>query len=96
VHGFAEKVFLEGSFAGCVVLEGDVAVGAESAGEDGDVPKDGFERFIEDVGHFVLEILSGDEGVEEVDSIVPFESYDFTTCSADVGVDVEGFPEMVD
>jgi hypothetical protein len=44
----------------------------------------------------VFEILSGDEGVEEVDSIFAFEGYDFAAGSADVGVDVEGFPEVVE
>jgi hypothetical protein len=43
----------------------------------------------------VFEILSGDEGVEEVDAIFAFEGYDLAAGSANVGVDVEGFPEVV-
>lgn len=45
-----------------VVLECDVAVCAEGAGQDGDVPEDGLEGFVEDVGDFVLEVLGGDWG----------------------------------
>lgn len=38
-HGLSEEVFLQGTFAVDVVLEGDVAVGTECTGEDGDVAK---------------------------------------------------------
>jgi len=50
------------------------------------------EGLIEDVGHFVFEILSGDE---RLTSYLSFERYDLAAGSADVGVDVEGFLEVV-
>lgn len=40
--------------------------------------------------------MCGDEGSEEVDAHFCFESDNLTACTADVGADVEGFPQVVD
>ena len=76
-------------------MQCNIPVRAERPREDGDVTKHGFERLVEDVAHLVLEILRRDEGIEQVEAPLSFESNDLAAGATDVGVDVEGFPEVV-
>jgi hypothetical protein len=68
VHLFAQKVLLQRSVTHRVVLQRNVSVCAESTGKHGNVSEDAFQRFVEDVGHLVLKVLSGDERFEKFDT----------------------------
>ena len=70
VHLLTGEVFLQGTLAGLVVLEGDVTVSGEGTGEDGDETESAFERLVENIAHFVFEILRGDQGVDECFAVV--------------------------
>lgn len=48
-----------------------------------------------DVRHFVLKVLCGDQGVQELLSTLD-HGVDFTTTSSEVGIVVESLPEVVD
>ncbi|RUS16119.1 hypothetical protein BC938DRAFT_476698 [Jimgerdemannia flammicorona] len=64
-------------------------------GEDGDISKYGLERFVENVGHLVLKVLGGDKRGNEVDAAGAGHGADLAAGSANVVVDVEGFPEVI-
>lgn len=81
--------------ASLVVKEGVVSIRAERARQDSNIAKDTLQWLIQDIRHLVLEVLGGDEWVEQVDSPLALHSLDFTTSSRDVGVGVEGLPEVV-
>jgi len=46
--------------------------------------------------HFVFKILRRDEGIYQVVSVLALQSDNFAACAADLWIDVEGFPEVVD
>ena len=60
VHLLAEEVLLQRAFAELVVLQRDVPVRGEGAGQDGDIPEERLEGLVEDVRDLVLEVLGGD------------------------------------
>ena len=62
VHLLAKEILLQRAFAELVVLQRDVAVRGEGAGQDRDVPKERLEGLVEDVRDLVLEVLGGDWG----------------------------------
>lgn len=49
-----------------VVLQCVVSVSTKGTWQDGDVSKDGLQRFIQNVGHLVLEVLTGNKWVEQL------------------------------
>ena len=49
----------------------------------------------ENVGHLILEVLCGDQGVEQLTATLD-HSMNFTTASAKVGIVIECFPQVVD
>ena len=82
------EVLLEGA-----ALDGTEAVGGEGTREDGDVAEAALEGLVEDVGHLVLEVLGGNEGVEE---LLAADGVDLTAAATEVLVVVESLPEVVD
>jgi hypothetical protein len=78
-----------------LIRDGDVATGGESTWEDNNTPLNALKRFVEDIGHLVFKVLSGNEGVEEVDSILALEGNDLAAGTANVVVDSNAFPMMV-
>ena len=52
------------------------------------------ERLTENVRHFVFEVLSGNEWVEQFLSSLD-HGMDFTACTSQVGIIVESFPEVI-
>lgn len=78
VHLLTGEVFLQGTLAGLVVLEGDVTVSGKGTGQDGDEAESAFERLVEDVAHFVFEVLCGDQRVDEGFAVVE-QGFDFAT-----------------
>lgn len=92
----SQKIFVEGtSIARFVILDGDVMIRGEGTRKDSDITKNALQRFVEDIGHLVFEVLSGNERVKEVGSIFALECNNFAVCTADVGVDIECLPKMV-
>ena len=95
VERFSLEVLAQGPVACLVVLQSVVSVGAEGTGKHSDVSKDGLEWLVENVGHLVLEVLGSDERVEEVFAEFALLSTNLTTSAGDVGVCVEGLPQVV-
>ena len=94
-HRLAQEVLLQRTFALSVVLQRDVAVRAEGTRKHGDISKDRLERLVQDVRHLVLEVLCGDEWIEQLLALVD-HGMDLSTASAEVRVVVERLPQMVD
>jgi len=96
VELFTQKVFLKGTLTGGVVLEGAVAVGGEGSWQDGNITKDRLERLVKNVGHLVLKVLGGDQGRQQLTASTTQHGTNLSTSASDVGVEIEGLPEMVD
>ncbi|RUS32050.1 hypothetical protein BC938DRAFT_476390 [Jimgerdemannia flammicorona] len=96
VLSFTQEVLLERANAIDVVLEGDVAVGREGTGKYGNVPEDGLEGLVKNVGHLILKVLGRDERVQKIDTGGTSQGTDFTASTGDIGVDVEGLPQVID
>ena len=62
-------------------------MGGESSGTTAVYTKNEPKRFVEDIGHLIFEILSGNKWVEEVDSLFPLGDY-LATGTANFGVDI--------
>lgn len=56
-------------------------------------PRNG--RLTQDVGHFVLKVLGGNERIEELFATLD-HGVDFSTATTKIGIIIEGFPEIVD
>ena len=56
----------------------------ECTRQHSDIPKHALQRFIEDITHLVLKILSRNQRVQEVDSEFTLEGDDFATGTSDV------------
>lgn len=96
VQRLALEVLAEGTVAVLVVLQGVVAISTQSARQNRYVAEHGLQRLIEDVGQLVLEVLRGDEGVEEVAEVLALHGFDLATGARHVGVRVERLPEVVE
>lgn len=82
-----------------IILQRQVPVRREGSRQHRDVPKDGLGWLIQDVAHLVLEVLSCDQWVEQSLAEAPATfrvSADLATGAGDVGVQVEGLPEVID
>ena len=71
------------------------SVGGKGTWQHRDVTERGLERLVQDVGHLVLEVLCGDEWIEQLLALVD-HGMDLSTASAEVRVVVERLPQMVD
>ncbi|KAG6823132.1 hypothetical protein H0H92_011284 [Tricholoma furcatifolium] len=93
MHLLVEEVLLQRPFT--VVLERNVPVCGERAGEDKYVPEGRLKQLMEDIAHLVLEVLRHDERVHEIRAPAALERHDLAVCAGDVGVDVECLREVV-
>lgn len=95
MHLLSQKVLVQRTLSLGVVLQGDVPVCAESTRQHCDIPKYALQRFIQDIGHLVLEVLCCNKRIQEVLSILALECHNLSASTADVGIDIKCFPEMV-
>jgi hypothetical protein len=79
-----------------VILERNIPIGRKRAREHSDIPKDALKGLVQDIAHLVFEVLRGDERVDQVDAELAFEGNDLAARAADIRVDVERLPEVVD
>lgn len=63
VKGLALEVLAKGPVSMFIVLQRVVAVGTQCTGKHSNVAKNGLERFIQNVGHFVLKVLRGNKRI---------------------------------
>ena len=70
------------------------SVGRECTGQHTDVPKRRLEGLIENVANLVLEVLSGNQGIEQVASASTQHGVDFTASTSEVFVIVKSLPEV--
>ncbi len=91
----ALEVLAQRAVACLVVLQCVVSVRAESTGQHGDVPEHALQGLVEDVGELVLKVLRGDERVQQVAAPASFHSFNLAAGAGDVGVGVEGLPQVV-
>lgn len=91
----ALEVLAQGPVARLIVLQRVVAVRAQGAGQHGNVPEHALERLVQDVGQLVLKVLRGDERVQQITAKFSFHCFNLAARAGDVGVGVEGLPEMV-
>ena len=59
------------------------------------IAEGGFKGLIQDIGHFVLEILRRNERIQELPSTLD-HSMDFTASTTQVLIIIERFPQIVD
>ena len=63
--------------------------------KEGDEGKDS-QRLVENIGHFVLKVLSRDERVQKIESVFALECHNLSARATDIRVDIEGLPQVVD
>ena len=73
--------------------DGAEAVGREGAGQDADVAEGALERLVQDVADLVLEVLGGDERVDQLLPALAQHGVDLAAGAAEVLVVVESLPE---
>ena len=73
--------------------DGAVAVSREGTRQHGHVAKGRLERLVENVGNLVLEVLSGDERVDQVLPAMTQHGVDLTASAAEVLIIVKCLPE---
>src|SRR4051794_22213155 len=83
---FALEVGSKRSLTKVIVLQCDVSIGGESTRQYGNKPEYTFEWLIEDITHFVFEVLSRDKWIEQVLPEGSLHRHNFTTGSSDIGV----------
>lgn len=92
------ELFGEGVITVEVLLQGPThdgaeSVGGERTGQHTDVSERTFQRLVENVTDLVLEILRGDEGIDQLLPPLAQHGVNFTARSTEVLVVVEGLPE---
>jgi hypothetical protein len=92
----ALEILAQRSMARVIVLQRVVSVCAQRTGKHSDVPEDGFQRLVENIGHLVLEVLGCDERIQKTEPGFALGGDDFAGSACDAGVVVEGFPEVVE
>lgn len=95
VHLLSSKVSLQRPLAVLVVLQGYVPIGRKRTRQDGNEPERRLQRLVEDVGDLVLEVLSGDQRVQQLLSMRQHD-LDFTACASAHGLHVKRLPQVVD
>lgn len=73
--------------------DGPEPVGGEGTRQDGHVPKGALQGLVEDVRDLVLEVLHGDDGVQQLQAALPEHGVDLAAGAAEVLVVVEALPE---
>lgn len=91
----AFEVLTERSMASLVIEQCVIPICTQGAWQDGDIAKDTLQWFVQDIRHFVFEVLGGHEGVEQVDSPLALHCLDLTTGTCNIGIGVKGLPKMV-
>lgn len=73
--------------------DGTVAIGRECTGQHTDIPKSTFQRFIQNIGDLILEVLHGHQGVKKLAPSITQHCMNLSASTTEVTVVVERFPE---
>lgn len=95
MQNFALEVLAKRSMSSLVIEECVVTIRTKGTWQDSNIAKDTLQRLIQNVGHFVFEILRSDEGIQQVHTPLSLHRLNFTASPCNIGVGIECLPQVV-
>ena len=80
----------------CIVLQGKESISTERTRQHSNVTEDRFQRLVENVGHFVFEVLTCHQRVEQTEHVLTLSSLDLTSSAGNIGVLIKCLPQVVE